>query len=342
MSRGEASDRSKALRGGVILVALAVVVGLLLARSFGKFDDVVPATALLDTAGGALEVGAEVKLDGVVVGEVTSIEPAKQGVALDLEFAADQADKVPGNATVRVLPISIFGAAYVELLRPRSTEGVVEAGDTLHQDRSATTIELGDLLEDTEALVDALGPAELATALETFAATLDGKGDDIGTMIETANRAVQRIDPYVPLIRQDIRLLTTTMTTFAQITPNLFTALDGFMALGQTLVDMEEEFQGVLAGFSANSDSIQGLVEESGGALRTGVPLLRRVVSALYAGRGDIPRTFAAVIKLTDGAAPALSYGPYMRIDADLRLQDEREYGRGDCPTYGGLRGEGC
>ncbi|HEY9565185.1 MAG TPA: MlaD family protein, partial [Nocardioides sp.] len=162
---------SPALRGGLILILCGVLLALLLAKSFGKFDTVVPGSVVLDTAGGALETGAEIKLEGVVVGEVSQIRPADDGVRLDLEFEPEQAKKVPANSTVRVLPVSIFGAAYVELLRPKSSTGVLTDDVVLKQDESATTVELGDLLEETQELVDALGPAELATMLETFAST---------------------------------------------------------------------------------------------------------------------------------------------------------------------------
>src|SRR3546814_5781274 len=60
---------SPALRGGLILILCGVLLALLLAKSFGKFDTVVPGSVVLDTAGGALETGAEIKLEGVVVGE---------------------------------------------------------------------------------------------------------------------------------------------------------------------------------------------------------------------------------------------------------------------------------
>lgn len=333
---------SPALRGTIILALALVLVALVLAKSFGKFDNTVPSSVMLDTAGGALEVGAEVKLNGVVVGKVDEIAPAKQGVRLGLQFDPEQARKVPRNSTVRVLPISIFGAAYVELLHPASSQGTLVDNAVLKQDESATTVELGDLLEETQALVDALGPAELATMLETFASTLAGKGEQLGTMIETANRAVSRIIPNMPLIRQDIRLATIVMTTFSRITPNLFTALDGLMAAAQTMIDMEKEFQAVLAGLDKAGNSIDSLIGENQKALTYGVPYISRVVQALHASRGDIPRTFAAVIALATNASPAFDYGPWMRIDADLRLLDEDEYGRGDCPTYGGLTGKGC
>lgn len=330
------------MRAVAILGISLGLIGLLLAHSFGRFDDHVEVVARLDTAGGALEKGAEVKLDGVVVGEVRSIDPARDGVELRLDLDPDQAERVPANVTVRVLPISIFGAAYVELLRPARPKGQVTASTVLRQDTSATTIELGDLLEETQALVDALGPAELATALETFASTLDGRGDDIGMMIETADRAVARIEPLMPLIRQDLRLATVAAVTLSEITPNLFTALRGLVALSHTLIDREKAFGEVLAGFAEASDGVQRVVTENDRALRAGIPYIQRVVTALHLARADVPRTFVAVTALAAGALPALSFGPYMRIDADIRLRDERNYGPGDCPAYGGLRGRGC
>ncbi|WP_235736156.1 MCE family protein [Nocardioides alcanivorans] len=337
-----ASKQVQTLRAGVIVVVLLALLALLLAYSFGRFDDNVEVTAKLDTAGGALEKGAEVKLDGVVVGTVRSIDPASKGIELKLDIDPEVAERVPANATVRVLPISIFGAAYVELLRPDRAEGHVKARTVLHQDTSATTIELGDLLEETQALVDALGPAELATALETFAATLDGRGEEIGEMVETAERAVARLDPLMPLIRQDLRLATVTAVTISEMTPNMFTALRGLVAVSQTLIDREDAFQKVLARFDKAGSGVEEVVSRNDRALREGIPYIRRVVSAMYVARGDVPRTFAAVTALASGALPALQFGPYMRIDADIRLSDERNYGPGDCPSYGGLRGRGC
>lgn len=337
-----ASKNLQMARAGVVLVVSLGLIGLLLAHSFGRFDDKVEVVAALDTAGGALDTGAEVKLDGVVVGKVRSIDPAEDGIELALDLDPAQAERIPANATVRVLPISIFGAAYVELLRPEQPSGHVTAKTVLHQDTSATTIELGDLLEETEALVDALGPAELAQALDTFATTLRGRGEEIGTMLETADRAVGRIDPLMPLVREDLRLATVMAVTLSEMTPDLFTALEGLVRLSNTLIDREQAFQAVLAGFSEASVGIDELVGVNHKALAEGIPYIRRVVSALHASRADLPRTFAAVTALATGALPALSFGPYMRIHAEIRLADERNYSRADCPTYGGLRGKGC
>lgn len=337
-----ASRQAQTVRAGMILVVCVGLVGLLLAHAFGRFDSNVEVIAELDTAGGALENGAEVKLDGVVVGKVSSIDPADGGVALGLELDPEQAQRVPANVTVRVLPISIFGAAYVELLRPERPRGEVTAGAVLRQDTSATTVELGDLLEDTLEVVDALGPAELAQALDTFAATLRGRGEEIGIMLETAERAVARLEPLMPLVREDLRLATVMSVTLSTMTPNFFTALRGLVTLSHTLIEREESFQSVLAGFSEASVGIDDLLEGNERALVAGIPYLRRVVSALHAARADLPRTFAAVTALATAALPALSFGPFLRIDAVIRLADERGYTRADCPTYGGLRGRGC
>lgn len=336
------SKSVQTVRAGVILVVFLGLIGLLVAHSFGRFDEKIEVVAKVDTAGGALMTGAEVKLDGVVVGKVRSIDLAKGGAELRLDIDPAQAERVPANATVRVLPISIFGAAYVELLRPEQSAGPITAQAVLHQDRSATTIELGDLLEDTQELVDALGPAELATALETFATTLDGRGEEIGEMLETAESAVARIEPLMPLVRQDLRLATVTAVTISDMTPDMFTALRGLVAVSRTLIDKEKAFQEVLDGFSEGAGGVDALVKGNDEALREGIPYIRRTLSALYVSRGDLPRTFAAVTALAQGALPALSYGPYMRIDANIRLQDERAYGPGDCPSYSGLRGKGC
>src|SRR3546814_5915282 len=86
------------------------------------------------------------------------------------------------------------------------------------------------------------------------------------------------------------------MSTVSRITPNLFPALDGIVAASRTMIDREKEFQAVLAGLSDAGVSVGALVASNKEALTYQVPYLARVVHALHASLGDVPRTFAAVI----------------------------------------------
>ncbi|HEY3014446.1 MAG TPA: MCE family protein [Nocardioides sp.] len=332
------------IRGVIATVVAGAILALMLAYSAGSFSEKVPASVVMEDGGGAIQAGSDVKLRGVIVGKVKSVNtgPHDTGVRLDLELEPDQARKVPGNVTVRVLPVSIFGAAYVELVRPRAPRGEITAGAVLTPDASRTTVELQHLLDDTEDLVDALGPADLATMLNTFATALDGQGEVIGAMIDDADHVMAEVEPYVPLIRQDLRLATVVMTTFSRMAPNLFTALDGLMMAGQTMIDTEKQFTSFTTKTGAVLDGANQLISRYQAALEYGVPLIGRVVNALYLGRGDLPRVFAAVVALADRVGPAITPRGWVRIDGNLRTTKEDGYGPGDCPSYGGLNGRGC
>jgi len=332
------------IRGVIATVVVGAIFALMLAYSAGTFSEKVPASVVMKDGGGAIQSGSDVKLGGVIVGKVKSVKtgPHDAGVRLDLELEPDQARKVPGNVTVRVLPVSIFGAAYVELVRPKAPRGEITAGAVLTPDASRTTVELQHLLDDTEKLVDALGPADLATMLNTFATALDGQGETIGAMIDNADHVMAEVEPYIPLIRQDLRLATVVMSTFSKMAPNLFTALDGLMMSGQTMIDTEKQFTSFMTKTGAVLDGANQLITDNKAALEYGVPLLGRVVNALYLGRGDLPRVFASVIALANGIGPAITPRGWVRTDVNVRTSKEAGYGPGDCPSYGGVSGRGC
>jgi len=332
------------VRGVIAMVVAGAIIALMLAYSAGAFSEKVPASVVMRDGGGAIQAGSDVKLGGVIVGKVKSVKtgPHDSGVRLDLELEPEQARKVPSNVTVRVLPVSIFGAAYVELVRPRAPRGEITAGAVLTPDASRTTVELQHLLDDTEDLVEALGPADLATMLNTFATALDGQGEVIGTMIDDADHVMTEVEPYIPLVRQDLRLATVVLTTFSRMAPNLFTALDGLLMAGQTMIDTETQFTNLMTKTGAVLDGANQLISQNQAALEYGVPLLTRVVNALYLGRGDLPRVFAAVIELASGVSQAVTPEGWVRVDGNVRTSKERGYTSADCPSYEGLTGRGC
>ncbi len=66
-----------------------------------------------DVVGNALQVGSDVKLNGVPVGTVAKISATDEGADLRLALDPDVLAKVPDNAVARLLPKTMFGERYV-------------------------------------------------------------------------------------------------------------------------------------------------------------------------------------------------------------------------------------
>ncbi|MEH3033451.1 MAG: MlaD family protein [Aeromicrobium erythreum] len=108
------ADRGTAARRGLaMLVALVVVGAVLVAAGRGAFSDGTDVTARLDDAGGALAPGSDVKVDGVVVGRVTSLRGGEGDARVGLRLDGDADEALTAGTTARIMPATVFGTTYV-------------------------------------------------------------------------------------------------------------------------------------------------------------------------------------------------------------------------------------
>ncbi|MGW4341038.1 MlaD family protein, partial [Rhodococcus koreensis] len=120
----------------VLGLVFFLVLALFLAFTIGMFNKsftkVVKIDLLTDSAGNALPPNADVKVRGLIVGEVRSATPQEGEVTLALAIQPDKAPLIPSNATARLLPKTLFGERYVSLIVPEGdTAPPIQAGDTL-------------------------------------------------------------------------------------------------------------------------------------------------------------------------------------------------------------------
>src|SRR5690348_3055542 len=180
--RKELTRRDLAIRGLAALAVLAVALTFLFMKSTGSIGGPRHVSAELRDAGGSLANGADVKVRGVIIGRVTGIGPgAKGGVRVDISVPQSDLDMVPANVVARILPATVFGTSFVDLVPPKgkaaSTDSL-RAGAVIPADRTQGTLELQQALDDIDSLVKAVGPAELASAIGSAAQALDGRSEE--------------------------------------------------------------------------------------------------------------------------------------------------------------------
>ncbi|WP_374999819.1 MCE family protein [Aeromicrobium sp. CTD01-1L150] len=347
IDRDRPDTASMAGRGLVLLVVLGVVAGLLLAAGRGAFSDAIAVTAHVDDAGGALTPGADVKLDGVIVGSVTSVDAAtgadEEGlVEIAIDLTGRAAPGVSRDVTARVLPATVFGTTYVDLLQADPDGEPIAAGQVVEQDRSTETLELQDTLDSTERILSSVEPAELSVTLGALADALDGRGEDLGQTIETLGSYLEKLEPEVPLLREDLRLLAQNMQTLADVAPDLLDASSDAMVTARTLTEERAQLTALIAGGNAlvgEADAVLTEVEE---------PFVRalaqsaEVVQAMYDEREGFPRSLTSFIDFAAAQATTFEDGSFMATDVHIKVAEGRTYPREDCPRYGSLSGPRC
>ncbi len=333
-----------ALRGVALLGVFGLLLFVLQLSMSGTFSSVTPVKAQLNTAGGSIGPGSDVKMRGLVVGTITSISGDARQVDLAIDLDDQMVGQIPAGVKARVLPASVFGTSYLELTTPKGTggpaSGTVKAGEVISQDLSEPTLELQQALDSVDKLVSALGPAQLATTLNAVSTTLDGQGQQIGATLDRADSLLARVQPLVPLGRTDLRLLATNLDTVSRIAPDLFNAVDDTLVFTDHLVQQRDQLTALVAGGLNLVRDTNGVLTKNETKFVRSVRGAAGVVDALYDQRAGIRTGLLAINNLT-GRLPSVTSGGMVRVTGPI-VGHYAYYTRADCPRYQGHPGKNC
>ncbi|HEX9338135.1 MAG TPA: MCE family protein [Pseudonocardiaceae bacterium] len=225
------------LLGGVLLVVAALFVAVTIAVYRQDFMPVVHVTLDTDHAGNQLDTGADVKVRGVVVGEVRSVTSTGSGAVLDLALQPDKASLIPTNVTAQLLPKTLFGERYVALQLPTQPAAAsLRAGDVIDQDHSSTSIEVEKVLGDVLPLLQAVPPQQLAATLDAMSTALSGQGKQLGNTLVALNGYLTKLTPSLPNVNADIKALASVADSYNQAAPQLVQALSELTTTSKTIV----------------------------------------------------------------------------------------------------------
>jgi phospholipid/cholesterol/gamma-HCH transport system substrate-binding protein len=255
-------------RGGIdpiwwapVLVLVVVAASTLTAMAFsGTLRTTVPLTVISDRAGLVMEDGAKVKLRGVQIGEVASVDayadPAGTNLSkLRLKIAPNDFQYLPNNVEAEIKSSTAFGAKYVDLIVP--SEGAssrrLAPGAVLHSRN--VTVEVNTVFENLESIVRAIDPAKLNGVLSALADGFRGKGDRIGQAITEGNRALLAVNPKMPTVRRDWQLFGKTTEAYSDAAQDILATLDSFSTTSVTITKNKTALDEVLLSAIGFADS---------------------------------------------------------------------------------------
>ena len=247
------------LTGVVFLLVLAGLVGLTIGIYQKAFTPIVEVTLEADRVGNQLSVGGDVKLRGLIVGEVREISSTGTGAALRLALDPDQVELIPANVRAQLLPKTLFGEKFVTLVVPEdpASEHLAE-GDVIGQDRSKTALETEEALTNLLPLLQTLKPQDLSVTLNALSTALRGRGDQLGENLEIVDTYLQELNPEIPRLGENFGNLADYADILNEAAPDFLEVLDNLSFVDRSLVDQEQELNTFLTsttGFAAEMDS---------------------------------------------------------------------------------------
>jgi phospholipid/cholesterol/gamma-HCH transport system substrate-binding protein len=269
MARTPVLERPASLKilGAAFIAVLLFFLWLTYAFFNQKFVSSVPVTMMSRNTGVNLPQNADVKLRGVIVGEVRKVEADGNGVKLTLAMNPKLIKDVPKGVTAELVPKTLFGEKYVSLIPPATVGGPsLRAGDVI--EKADVPIEVETLLDNLYPLLDAVDPANLSYTLSAISTALDGRGEKLGTTLVTLNSYLQKTNPDVPQLIDDLNKLGTVSDGYAKAIPDLGRLLRNTVVTGNTIVAKKSQLAAFFQEGTALSDTLTDFTKANGDNLK--------------------------------------------------------------------------
>jgi virulence factor Mce-like protein len=345
MTGGRGAVIRRRLQGVAFLVTLALLLGLAVATYNKAFIDVARVTLETDTIGNQLQTASDVKVRGVIVGDVRAVDASADGATIELAIRPEYLEQIPADVTARLLPKTLFGERFVALEIPDqpSAEKLAD-GAVIGQDRSENAIELQRVVDDLLPLLQAVEPQDLSYTLGAVAEALRGRGDSLGANLASIGRYTGQINTVLPDLQADISGLADFADTYESAADDLLGVLDNLAVTSRTLVDQKEQLRrtftvGERAGavtakfLEANERNLISLAETSRPVLGTfaeyspvypcllnGLARSVPMYSEVFGGDGD----------------------PWLDLNLTVTMPPRNPYQPGDQPEYLDRSGPDC
>jgi len=324
----------------VVVLAGALTLSVLVYRK--AFTPVVRVSLRADHTGLQLNPGAEVKLRGVVVGEVRRISADGSGAALDLALDPAAARRIPANVSARLLPKTLFGERYVALVAPdASTQNIIKDGAVITQDRSRSGVELQQVLDDALPLLQSIHPDKLAATLGALATALEGRGDRLGANLADLDAYLARLNTEMPTIADDVRKLATVLDVYDGALPDLLSILRDVTVTATTISDQRQQLATFLADTTDAADVTTLFLNRHGDQLITLGRVSRPVLELLAAYAPEYPCLMEGLVALQPRVEDTFS-GGRMHITLEITKDNGKYIAGRDEPVYGAHNGPNC
>lgn len=283
------SERSRWLR--VTLAALLVVslaAGVYLVWPSRTGDRL---TAYFTSAVG-LYPGDDVRIVGVPVGTIDSIEPRAEDVKITMTL--DHGIKVPADAKALIISPNLVAARFIQLT-PAYTDGP-ELGDgaEIGLDRTAVPVEWDEVKEQLTALSSQLGPqpgsvqGPLTAFVNQAADTFDGNGDSFRQALRELSQTAGRLGDSRTDLFGTIRNLQVLVDALSNSNEQIVQFSNHVASVSQVLADSSADLDNTLGTLNQALGDVRGFLDDSNQALIDQVTKLTDFTSILTERSEDI------------------------------------------------------
>ncbi len=265
----ERASGSRGLRNITIAALVAVLIG--------------GAYVLFSAAGGGRKIvgyfasavgiypGDQVRILGVPVGSIDSIEPRASDVKITMSVSGDV--KVPKDAKAVIMSPNLVSARFIQLT-PAYTGGAVLPQDgSIDLARTAVPVEWDEVKQALTQLAVQLGPTSgsmqgpLGAAINQAANTLDGKGESFHNALQELSQVAGRLGDSRSDIFGTVENLQVLVNALSASNEQIVQFAGNVASVSQVLADSSHHLDNTLGTLNKALSDVRGFLHENNSTL---------------------------------------------------------------------------
>jgi phospholipid/cholesterol/gamma-HCH transport system substrate-binding protein len=215
--------------------------------------------------------GDEVRVVGVPVGRIDSIEPRPSDVKVTM--TVDRNVKVPADAQAIMIAPNLVSARFIQLTPAYTGGDVMADGGSIGLDRTGVPVEWDEVKEQLTALSSQLGPqpsslqGPLSQFVDQAADTFDGNGDSFRSALRELSQTAGRLgDSRIDLFGT-IKNLQVLVDALSHSNEQIVTFTNHVASVSQVLADSSSGLDDTLGTLNQALGDIKGFLHDSNDAL---------------------------------------------------------------------------
>lgn len=266
--------------GIAYMLVIAMLVSLAIAIYQKVFTPVTWVTVKADRAGLQLPRFGDVRMHGVLIGQVRSISQDGKEAVIRLGIQPSAARRIPDNVDVEIVPTTLFGQKYVQLVDPAQPAAAsLHSGTVIPPSRVRTSVELEAVLARLFPVLEAVRPQDLNSTLTALATALQGNGEHLGQTVTELTAYLSTMNVHLPTLRRDIQQFADVAQTYALAAPDLVKILSNATTTARTITAEQDQLKGLFTSVTGLSYATTSLLTHNEAGIdaesKLAVPLLK-------------------------------------------------------------------
>jgi phospholipid/cholesterol/gamma-HCH transport system substrate-binding protein len=334
-----ARSYARPLAGLATILVIGAIVAVSLGLFAGDFTQSVPVTVISQRAGLVMNPEAKVKMRGVQVGKVDTIESLPNGqAAIHLAMDPSQLKYIPSNVLADINSSTVFGAKSVELVPPAEPSAArLHGGQTLRGEH--VMVEINTVFQQLVSVLAHIDPPKLNESLGALAQAFSGRGPRLGQSLSDLDSFLARLEPSLPAFRHDLAVLPAVSNAYADAAPDLVKTAANATRISKTIVDEQHNLDALLISAIGLADIGNDVLSANRPLLTSAVHLLVPTTDLTNEYNPALTCSFAGLVQIGHGAPLS---EPSINISAGLTLGAERYRYPTNLPKVAATGGPRC